>query len=439
MKLSKLAPSVVAGVVVVALATLALLRSANGAADVASQPVEPERHHIRIDELPPPDPGASVTNPPRTVRAPARASLRVPPGFRVQIFADQVEGARWLVLTPGGDVLVTQKQGNEITLLRDADGDGAADERRRFGGEENGLHLPFGIAFHDDAVFIGNTDAVRRYPYRSGQDALQGRGTQIHTLPGGGYRQHWTRNVVLAPGGGRLFVTVGSESNADIEPLPRAAVLTMNLDGSDSRVFASGLRNPIGLAFHPETREPYVVVNERDRLGDRLVPDFLTRVEQGGFYGWPFAYLRPDLLDPRHAAGGRSVRPELVGKTLTPDVLIEAHGAAIGLTFYRGTTFPERYRRGAYVALHGSWNRSRAAGYKVIFVPFDARHRPEGHYEDFVTGFVLDERGPRVWGRPTGILELPDGSLLFSDDENDRVYRVSYEGTGTAEGSPRAR
>lgn len=410
--------------------------SSMGAQEIATRPITPKQYRITVVDLPPPNEKQSVTNHPETARTPASPVLQAPAGFRVTVFANDVAGARWLALTPTGEVLVTQKRGNDIMLLRDKDGDGVADERKRFGSEANGLNLPFGMAFHDDAVFIANTDGVVRFPFRRRQEALEGRGKKIHTLPGGGYNQHWTRNVILSPDRKQLFVSVGSESNVDVEPPPRASVLAMNLDGSGSRVFASGTRNPIGLAFHPRTKALYVVVNERDRLGDDLVPDYFTRLQDGGFYGWPFAYLRSDLLDPRHVKNGRSTNPEMAQRTLTPDVLLEAHSAALGLTFYTGNAFPERYRRGAYVALHGSWNRSEASGYKIVFVPFNAQDRPEGYYEDFVTGFVLDAREPSVWGRPTGIIELPDGSLLFSDDENDRVFRVSY--AGGESGSSRA-
>lgn len=404
--------------------------SSAAAQEIITRSLAPRRHEITVADLPPPNPRESVTNRPNSVKPPARPVLYAPPGFRVRVFAADVDSARWLVLTPAGDVLVTQKRGNEITLLRDRDGDGVADQRKRFGGERNGLNLPFGIAFHDDAVFIANTDGVLRFPYHRGQDELRGTGTKIHALPGGGYNQHWTRNVILSPDRRQLYVSVGSESNVEVEPPPRASVLVMNLDGSNARVFASGVRNPIGMAFHPRSKALYVVVNERDKLGDDLVPDYLTRLQEGEFYGWPYAYMKPQLLDPRRMNNGRSENPELAARTVTPDVLLEAHSAAIGLTFYTGQVFPEKYRRGAYVALHGSWNRSEASGYKIVFVPFNAGDRPEGHYEDFVTGFVLDAREPRVWGRPTGIVELPDGSLLFSDDENDRVFRVSYEAAG---------
>jgi glucose/arabinose dehydrogenase len=391
-----------------------------------SRPTTPAKHRITVDSLPPPDLNHRANRRPKEVPPPAEATLNVPEGFSVNVFAENVEKARWLALTPTGDVLVTQTRGNDIVLLRDADKDGRAEVRKKFAGEQNGLNQPFGIAFADGAVFIANTDSVMRFDYKSGQEALSGAGKKIHDLPGGGYNQHWTRNVVLTPDKNKLLVTVGSKSNVDVEPLPRASIIEMNLDGSASRTFASGLRNPIGLAHHPRTKELYVSVNERDRIGDDLVPDYVTRVQDGGFYGWPYAYLSPKNLDPRRMREGRSENPDLAAKTITPDVLIESHSAALGLTFYTGTAFPERYRTGAYVALRGSWNRNKGTGYKIIYVPFTADGRPEGGYEDFVTGFLIDPDGPTTWGRPVGIMEMPDGALLFTDDANGRVYRVTY-------------
>jgi glucose/arabinose dehydrogenase len=209
-------------------------------------------------------------------------------------------------------------------------------------------------------------------------------------------------------------------------------VLTVSADGREKEVYATGLRNPVGLAIHPQTKQLYATVNERDELGNELVPDYLTAVKQGAFYGWPFAYLKPSLLDPRHVENGKSVRPELAAKTTTPDVLFEAHSAALGLTFYTAdedakSRFPERYRQGAFVAFRGSWNRDRGTGYKIVFVPFSAEARPEGGYEDFVTGFLTDPSGPTTWGRPVGVAVLPDGSLVFTEEGNGRIYRVSYD------------
>lgn len=202
----------------------------------------------------------------------------------------------------------------------------------------------------------------------------------------------------------------------------------MNLDGSNQQTFAFGLRNPVGLDFHPKTGELYATVNERDKLGDDLVPDYLTRVQKGEFYGWPYAYLTPNKLDPRHVQKGKSKRPDLAARTQTPDVLFQAHSAALGLQFYDGQTFPEKYRNGAFVAFRGSWNRDRGTGYKIVFVPFNANNRPQGYYEDFLTGFLLNPAGPTTWGRPVGLLVLPDGSLLFTEEANNRIYRIQYQG-----------
>lgn len=392
---------------------------------IPTETFEPSRIEITLEDLPPPHASESARRAPQVVPPPADAKLRVPRGFVVQLFADELPNARWLAEAPDGRVLVAQSRSNRITALRDRDGDGVAEERTVFAGCRNGLDLPFGMAFAGEFFYLGNQDEVRRYPWRRGQERLRGRGERITELPGGGYRQHWTRNVVLSPDGEHLFVSVGSRSNDEPEPEPRATIQVMRLDGSDRRTFASGMRNPVGLDFHPESGALHATVNERDGLGDDLVPDFFTRVEEGAFYGWPYAYLAPHLLDPNHTEGGQSVRPELAARTATPDVLFEAHSAALGLAFYDREAFPERYRGGAFVAFRGSWNRAEGTGYKIVFVPFEGA-RPAGGYEDFVTGFLIDPSGPRTWGRPVGVLVHSDGSLLFTDETGGRVYRVSY-------------
>lgn len=383
---------------------------------------------IKATDLPAPYATQSASNSPQVVPIPANASLKVPDGFVVSVFAEGLDRPRWLALTPTGDVLVTETRQNRIRLLRDGDGDGVAEVNQTFAGADNGLNIPFGMAFGNGYFFLGNTDEVRRYSYQNGQQQITGRGEKIADLPGGGYNQHWTRNVVVAPDQQKIYVSVGSRSNADVEELPRASVQQMNLDGSDQTTFASGLRNPVGLDFHPVTGELFTTVNERDGLGDDLVPDYFTRIQAGGFYGWPYAYLRPDRLDPRHVQGDRSRNPTLAARTLTPDVLFQAHSAALGVQFYDGATFPERYRNGAFVAFRGSWNRNQGTGYKIVFVPFDSNNRPVGHYEDFVSGFLLDPSVPTTWGRPVGLLVLPDGSLLFTEEANGRIYRVQYQG-----------
>jgi glucose/arabinose dehydrogenase len=395
-------------------------------ARIRTELLKPTPMTVRLESLPAPFSTESASKSPSVVPAPSEATLRVPEGFTVMLYADGLQRARWMTLTPEGDVLAVESRANRIIRLRDADKDGVAEARDVFADESNGLNLPFGMAFTESHFYVGNTNGVRRYPYSRGQGRLTGKGSEVTSLPGLGYNQHWTRNVRVAPDGKRLFVTVGSESNVSVEESPRASVLVMQLDGSGRQVYASGLRNPVGLDFHPRTGEPYVTVNERDGLGDDLVPDYVTRIQQGGFYGWPYAYLAPKNVDPRRTRDGRSEKPELVAKTITPDVLLPAHSAALGLVFYRGSAFPERYRGGAFVAFRGSWNRSEGTGYKVVFVPFDAQGRPAGSFEDFLTGFLLDPTGPKVWGRPVGLLELPDGSLLLTDDGNGRIYRIAF-------------
>ena len=395
---------------------------------IRTEPKKPTPIRINLKNLPPPFATQSASKPPDVVQIPPNPVLQLPPGFTVNVFAEGLDAPRWLALTPNGDVLVTETKQNRIRLLQDTNGDGVADVKKTFGSASNGLNIPFGMAFAGNSFFLGNTDAVLRFPYSKGQQQLSGTGTKIADLPGGGYNQHWTRNVVAAPDSKKLYVTVGSRSNVDEEELPRASVQVMNLDGTQQQTFASGLRNPVGLDFHPVTKEAYTTVNERDGIGDDLVPDYLTRIRQGEFYGWPYAYLAPSNLDPRQKTNDRSKRPDLAATTKTPDVLFQAHSAALGLQFYDGQTFPAKYRNGAFVAFRGSWNRDRGTGYKVVFVPFNTQGRPEGYYEDFLTGFLTKPSGPTTWGRPVGLLVLSDGSLLVTEEANNRIYRIQYKG-----------
>jgi len=291
------------------------------------------------------------------------------------------------------------------------------------------LNQTFGMDYNDEYFFIGNPAEARRYNFTKNQIKLEGVGEKIADLPS---TYHVTRDVRVSPDGKYLYVGVGSGANVEIEPLPRASVMTMNFDGTDKKNFASGLRNPNGLDFHPKTQELYLVVNERDGLGDDLVPDYFTRIQNGSFYGWPYAYLSPNLLDPRelNATTGASLNASVAVTTVTPDVLFEAHSAPLGMKFYTGTTFPQKYRNGAFASNHGSWNRNQPAGYKIVFIPFDENNRPTGSYEDFITGFIIDPSVPSVWGRPVSLLVLQDGSILFTDDGNGRIYRVQYAPAG---------
>jgi glucose/arabinose dehydrogenase len=261
---------------------------------------------------------------------------------------------------------------------------------------------------------------VVRWKWAPGETTLAGTPEKIATLPGGG--NHWTRTLAFSEDGSKLYVTVGSASNVDVEPSPRASILEMNPDGTASRVFGSGLRNPVGLAIRPGTNELWTSVHERDMLGDDLVPDYVTRVQEGGFYGWPYAYIGPNV-DPRR----KGEQPDLVKRTLVPDVLLQSHSAPLGLTFYTGTQFPADYRSDAYLALHGSWNRKLRTGYKVVRI-IVRDGKPTGEYEDFVVGWSLGEGQSKVWGRPVAIVVRKDGSMLVTDDAHNLIWRVTYKG-----------
>lgn len=393
---------------------------------ITTQTLTPKRIQISLDQLPQPFASDSASKPPEILPIPAQPKLNVPQGFVVNVFAENLDNPRWLALTPNGEVLVTETRQNRIRLLKDTNQDGVADQYKTFATAENGLDLPFGMAFAGNFFFLGNQDKVLRFPYQNGQESLNGTGQKIADLPGGGYRQHWTRNVVASPDGQKLYISIGSKTNVDEEELPRASVQEMDLKTNRLTTFASGLRNPVGLDFHPVTGELYTSVNERDGLGDDLVPDYLTRIRRGEFYGWPFAYLSSKLLDPRQVVNNRSRNPQLAATTKTPDVLFQAHSAALGLQFYDQKTFPAQYHNGAFVAFRGSWNRGQGTGYKIVFVPFGSDHRPLGYYEDFLTGFLVNPTVPSTWGRPVGLLVLPDGSLLVTEEMNGRIYRIQY-------------
>ncbi|WP_017293185.1 PQQ-dependent sugar dehydrogenase [Geminocystis herdmanii] len=391
---------------------------------ISTEILNPEPIEIKLEDLPSPFSSDSASKPPQILPIPSPRIFNLPEGFTVNVYAEGLNNPRWLALTPEGHVLVTETRDNRITLLEDTNNDGVADRTSVFADKSNGLNIPFGMAFRDNYFFLGNHDAVKRYDYTQGQLQLEGEGKQIATLPGGGYNQHWTRNVVVSPTEDKLYVSIGSRSNADVEELPRASIQTMDFEGNNQETFAFGLRNPVGLDFHPVTKKLYTTVNERDGLGDDLVPDYFTSVVKGGFYGWPYSYLSPNLLDPRYE--NDTTNSELVSQTITPDVLIKSHSAPLGMQFYDGDTFPEKYRHGAFVAFRGSWNRNEGTGYKLVFIPFDEQGNPKGYYEDFLTGFLIDRTIPSTWGRPVGVLVLPDGSLLFTEEANGVVYRVQY-------------
>jgi len=408
---------------VVALAAVACgqkNREANKSQQAAAGP--PASHYeIKPSDLPAPKIENEVNNGPKVIARPEGAKLTMPAGFEISTFAEGgFTRPRWMALAPNGDVFVADSMGGKVVILRDANSDGVAEERSTFA---EGLNEPFGIAFWHDYVYVGNTDAITRYHYKPGQMKADGPAEKIADLPGKGYREHWTRNILFSPDGKKMYVTVGSESNVDVEANPmRATITEFNPDGTGKRTYASGTRNPIGLAWLPGTRTMWAAVQERDRIGDDLPPDYVTAIKEGGFYGWPYAYAG-GVEDPRH----KGERPDLVKKTITGDVLIQAHSAILGLTFYEGKMFPKEYRGDVFVALHGSWNRTRRTGYKIIRIRFK-NGKPVGGYEDFLTGWLLDENRREVWGRPVGLLVLSDGSMLITDDGANKIWRVTYQG-----------
>lgn len=378
----------------------------------------PKSIHLTIDDLLPAYHTITAQKPSIGVSIPANATLLVPDlNFRVSVYRDRLKAPRQMIYTPLGDILVTEMQGNRISIL-------SGDKTSVFADQSNGISQAFGMVFTKGWFYVANADNLRRYPFRRSDKRLHGTGEVLLTYE---RSPHWTRSLILSPNHDYLYLTIGSGSNVDIEYPPRASVQMVKLDGTASETFAWGLRNPVGIDFHPKTGDLYVTVQERDDLGDDLVPDFFTRIEKDDFFGWPFAYLSSKNIDPRRILlNGSSERPDLVERTRTPDVLFQAHSSVLGMQFYRGKQFPSYYQNGAFAAFHGSWNRNIGVGFSIIFIPFDQTYRPKGYYEDFLKGFLVDPKGPKAFGRPVGILEMKDGSLLVSEDENGRLYRIEY-------------
>jgi glucose/arabinose dehydrogenase len=393
---------------------------------------------IRPQDLP--APGPSSANVSHVVARPAGAMPQVPDGFKVELFAEGLSGPRIIRTAPNGDIFVAETRAGRIRVLRAAAGAAKPGTNETYA---SGLRGPFGIAFFPNGsepqwVYVASTDGVVRFPYRSGDLKAAGPAETIAKLPSGG---HSTRDIAFTSDNARMLVSVGSGSNigdgmgkppggwkawASQQPLGaawgnetgRAAVLSFDPDGKNRKIFATGIRNCVGLAVQPGTNTPWCSTNERDGLGDNLVPDYVTRVKEGAFYGWPWFYIG-NHEDPRYG----NARPDLKDKVTVPDVLLQAHSASLGLTFYQGGNFPAEYRGDAFAAEHGSWNRSKRTGYKVIRI----RLRdgvPTGEYADFVTGFVLNDND--VWGRPVGVAVAGDGALLISEDGNGTIWRVSH-------------
>lgn len=396
---------------------------------------------IKPEDLPKPGGTPSAANVSHVVPRPSSTKPQVPAGFKIELFAEGLSGPRQMRVAPNGDIFVAETRAGNIRVLRAPDGSSKASTTEVYA---SGLNKPFGIAFYPNGdnpqwIYVANTDSVVRFPYHQGDTkAAQKPETVVAQLPHG--YGHSTRDIVFTKDN-RMLISVGSAGNDgegmgsppgelasgdDEQPLgaswgsetDRAAVLTFDPDGKRLGIFATGIRNCVGLAVHPATGDIYCSTNERDGMGDNLVPDYVTRVREGAFYGWPWFYIGNNE-DPRHAGQ----RPDLKGKVTAPDVLIQAHSASLGLTFYNGKAFPAEYAGDGFAAEHGSWNRSKRTGYKVIRVRLKDGV-PTGEYQDFVTGFVINDS--EVWARPVGVAVAHDGALLVSEDGNGTIWRVTH-------------
>jgi glucose/arabinose dehydrogenase len=359
-----------------------------------------------------------TNNAPIIVPLPQGFQPQVPPGFKVSILAAGFDEPRWLAVAPNGDVFVADSGAEKVIVLHTSTAPTGGASREVFADH---LNRPFGIAFHDDYVYVANTNQVVRFRYDSRTSRKEGVAEPILDLPGLGYNGHWTRSLTFSPDGKQLFVSVGSGTNVSIESdLRRAAILVADPNGKNMQIYANGLRNAVGIAFNQESGNLWAAVNERDDLGDDVPSDFFTHVIAGGFYGWPYAYLG------QHVDNRVAQRPDLVAQTIAPDLLLGAHVAPLEFSFYEKQQFPSAYWQGAFVAEHGSWNRRIRSGYQVAFIPF-RNGFPSGEPRPFFSGFVPDPAGRQVYGRMVGLAVAADGSLLISDDGQKLIWRVSYE------------
>ena len=388
-------------------------------------------HKITVADLPQPYATSAIDNGPNMVPRPKDAWPQAPPGFKVDLYAADLDNPREIRTAPNGDVFLAESEPGNIKLFRGITKDGKAERTEVFA---HGLNKPFGIAFYPPGpnpqwVYVGNTDAVVRFPYQNGDLKARGAQQKIAELPGGGRLRgggHWTRDIAFSQDGKKMLVSVGSHSNVDDtdnNPVEfhRADVLEFNPDGSRERIYAWGIRNCVGIATNPKTGEIWCSTNERDNIGDNLPPDYITHIQDGGFYGWPWYYIGGHQ-DPRHAGK----HPELKDKVIVPDVLVQPHNASLEMLFYEGMQFPSDYRGDIFASEHGSWNRHQRSGYEVIRVPLHQSGHASGEYQDFLTGFVRSDG--EVWGRPVGVAVASDGSLLVSDDGTNSIWRVSYAG-----------
>lgn len=350
---------------------------------------------------------------------------QAPAGFTVERFADSLQHPRRTYVGENGDYFVVESDDassseNQITLLRDKNNDGKPEERFVF---LEDLNQPYGMLILNNFFYVANVDGLVRYPYKKGQTKIEADAEKILALPAGGYNHHWTRNIISNKEQTKIYITVGSSSNVGEHGMEkekrRAGILEINPDGSGEKIYASGIRNPVGMDWNPINGELWTAVNERDKLGDNLVPDYATSVKEGGWYGWPYSYYG-QIKDPRWKD---DPHPEMVEKAIMPDVPLGAHTASLGFTFYTSDKFPAKYKNGAFVGQHGSWNRSVLNGYKIVFIPFK-NGKPQ-QPEDFLTGFIKNEEESLVHGRPVGVTEALDGSLLVNDDDAGVIWRVS--------------
>jgi glucose/arabinose dehydrogenase len=388
------------------------------------------RRHLTVNDLPAPNEKESVDNGPSMVPKPADAWPKAPAGFKVEQYTTGLDNPRLMRTAPNGDLFVAESQPGKILVFRGVTPDGKPQQTSVFA---EGLHQPFGIAFYPSGpnpkyVYIGDTDGIVRFPYQSGDLKARGAAEDLSELPGGGRLRgggHWTRDVVFSKDGTKLFASVGSHSNVDDsdthpEEFHRADVLQFTPEGKFVKVYAWGIRNCVGEAINPITGELWCSTNERDTIGNNLVPDYVTHVQEGGFYGWPWWYMGGHQ-DPRHVGK----HPELQSKVITPDILVNPHMASLEMMFYEGSQFPAEYKGDGFACEHGSWNRAQRSGYEVVRLPMKNGHAT-GEYEDFLTGFTVGNNG--VWGRPVGIAEAKDGSLFVSDDGTNSIWHVIYTG-----------
>ena len=362
--------------------------------------------------LPPPNPAGQVANAAKVVPQPAGKNLVVPSGFTAVEYASGFQKPRDMVQLPGGAILVTETVAKGGVFIVNND----KDRKPLIGG----LDRPFGMAFHDGYLYVSEAEAIKRFKLKLPALTV-GPAEKIVDLKG--YTKgHITRSIAIDAKARKLYVSIGSGSNVDLgDPADRNAVNVYNLDGSSPEIFATGLRNPVTIRFQPESKRLWTTVQERDGLGDDLAPDFFTEVKKGAFYGWPYAYIGPNE-EPRH----KGVNPEAVKKSIEPDILLGAHVSAMSFAFYTGKMFPAKYRNGAFIALRGSSGRAKRVGYSMVFQPFKGG-QPVGQPEPFLTGFMLGEDVKEVWGRPVGVLQLADGSLLLSEDGNNKIWRIGYK------------